>query len=88
MALDHSCGSGRHALDVRGRDMYPTPPVAVEKLLEVETLSDTVWEIADGDGAIVRPLRERGHTVIASDIAHYDDFSLDFGVPTFSTRAR
>jgi hypothetical protein len=68
MALDHSCQVQRHPHADRGLDLYETPPVAVEALLRVEKIPQTVWEPAAGRGAIVRVLRDHRHTVVTSDI--------------------
>jgi hypothetical protein len=61
----------------RGHDMYETPECAVEALLRAEQLPLHIWEPAAGRGAIARVLRDRGHTVITSDINDYG-FPLDF----------
>jgi hypothetical protein len=57
----------------RGLDAYFSPPEATASLLHIEAkyLPKCIWEPAAGDGAIVRPLREAGLTVIASDIVDY-----------------
>jgi hypothetical protein len=75
--LDHSSQVQRHSFAERGLDCYGTPPVAVEALLRIERIPRCIWEPAAGRGAIVRVLRDRGHVVIASDIATYD-FPLHF----------
>jgi hypothetical protein len=62
---------------VRGRDCYETPTVANETLPRFEQIPHCIWEPAAGRGAIVRPLRDAGHAVIASDIADYG-FPLHF----------
>jgi hypothetical protein len=49
-------------------DFYPTPPIAVTKLLAAETFEGGIWEPAAGDGAIVRVLQEAGHEVTYSDL--------------------
>src|ERR1700747_3345882 len=77
MALDHSCQVQRHPHAERGLDLYETPVVAVEALLRVEKIPRAVWEPAAGRGAIARVLRERGHTVVTSDIVARD-FPLNF----------
>jgi hypothetical protein len=88
MALDHAAQAGRHPLSERGFDFYATPPCAVEALLGVERLPRCIWEPCAGDGAIVRVLRDRGHTVIASDVVdrgfrlHFcRDFLGEIGAP-------
>jgi len=57
----------------RGLDAYFSPPEAVWSLLRIEAdhLPRQIWEPAAGDGAIVRPLRQAGYEVIASDVADY-----------------
>lgn len=72
---------------IRGEDdFYPSPPIAVEKLLLVEQFDGLIWEPACGDGAISEVLIEHGHDVRSSD--KYDwgygltgiDFLADNGV--------
>jgi hypothetical protein len=76
--LNHSTSqSGQHTYAERQNDLYETPACATKALLRVETLPRRVWEPAAGRGAIVKVLRNAGHTVIASDIVNYD-FQLDF----------
>jgi hypothetical protein len=58
----------------RGVDCYETPPAAVRALLDVEQITGPIWEPACGPGAIVRVLREAGHSVVATDL-------LDYGCP-------
>jgi len=57
----------------RGDDAYFSPPEAVSALLAIEAahMPASVWEPAAGAGAIVKPLRQSGRTVIASDIRDY-----------------
>lgn len=80
--LDHSCQVQRHSLAERGDDLYETPEVAVHALLRREKLPHHIWEPACGRGAIVRPLREAGHTVWATDLVDYgladSQHSIDF----------
>jgi hypothetical protein len=80
MALDHSCQVKRHPYAERRLDLYETPPPATEALLRVEQLPRRIWEPAAGKSAIVRVLRDHGHTVVASDIFDYGklDFVADF----------
>lgn len=78
--LDHSCQVQRHPLSERGLDCYQTPAVAVEALLKVEDIPECIWEPACGPGAIVNVLRAAGHTVMATDVAHYE------GMQPFSDR--
>lgn len=69
--LDHSCQVQRHPLADRKDDLYETPEVAVHALLKVEKLPHHIWEPACGPGAIVRVLRNAGHTVWATDLVDY-----------------
>jgi hypothetical protein len=57
-----------HSLAERGCELYESPDVAVAALLRLERLPPVIWEPAAGRGAIVRPLRAAGHTVIATDL--------------------
>jgi len=77
MALDLSCQVKQHPHADRGFDLYETPPEATKALLRVEKLPRAVWEPAAGKNAIVRVLRDHGHTVTASDIADRGE-PLDF----------
>jgi hypothetical protein len=61
-------GVAMHPHAERGLDLYETPESAVRALLEVERFNGPIWEPACGPGAIVRVLRNSGHTVVATDI--------------------
>ncbi|MBY0448108.1 MAG: hypothetical protein K2P95_05400 [Hyphomonadaceae bacterium] len=80
---------GRHALSERGDDLYSTPACATESLLRVETLPQTLWEPACGRGAISRVLEASGHTVVSTDLVHYNygeggrDFLLERAAPPY-----
>lgn len=52
----------------RGDDFYETPPVAVERLLQVEKFDGGIWEPACGAGAIVRELERLGQMVVGTDL--------------------
>lgn len=77
MSRRHAVQPGTHSHADRGADLYETPTCATEALLRAEPLPRVIWENAAGRGAIVRPLRDRGHMVIASDLIDYG-FPLDF----------
>lgn len=47
-------GVRKHRIEVRGQDLYETPPEAVEALLRVEDIPEAVWEPACSHGAIAR----------------------------------
>lgn len=49
-------------------DYYATEPIAVEKLIAVETFRPQIWECCSGENHIVNVLRNAGYTVRASDI--------------------
>jgi hypothetical protein len=67
-------GVAMHPYSERGLDLYETPEPAIRALLDVEQLRGAIWEPACGPGAIVRVLRERGHSVVATDL-------IDYGCP-------
>jgi hypothetical protein len=84
-----STASKRDLLANRGNDLYQSPPEAVHALLRAETLPSIIWEPACGPGAIVRVLRDAGHTVHATDLVDYaspdqDEHGWDF---LFESRA-
>jgi hypothetical protein len=54
--------------------MYPTPPPAVEALLQHEPIPAVVWEPCCGTCSIVKVLRANGRHVVATDL-------IDYGVP-------
>jgi len=62
-----------HDFGARGFDAHFTPIEAVTSLIILESgrIPRRIWEIAAGNGAIVSPLRQAGHTVVASDIFDY-----------------
>jgi hypothetical protein len=66
--LDKSTQIGRAPLEEHRDDFYATPPEAIRALLKVEQFAGTIWEPACGDGAIVKPLRDIGFTVYATDL--------------------
>ncbi len=49
-------------------DYYATDPVAIDKLLTVETPHRHIWECACGEGHLSERLTERGMQVYSSDI--------------------
>jgi len=55
-------------------DRCQTPPYALEPLLPYVPNGATIWEPAAGKGNLVRALRSRGHSVIATDL----DIGVDF----------
>ena len=64
-------GNRVHAISERKDDLYETPAVAVQSLLQVEPIPLTVWEPCCGPGSIVRELRATGRAVIATDLVDY-----------------
>ena len=55
-------------------DHYATPEWATQALLNKEVFSQTIWEPACGDGAIVEVLKDNGYGVLATDIQNGEDF--------------
>lgn len=64
----------------REHDFYPTPKVATNGLLSVESFTGTVWEPACGDGAISRVLEDSFYDVHSSDLIDrgYGEAGVDF----------
>ncbi len=58
-------------------DYYATDPIAIDKLLTVETPSHYIWECAAGEGHLAERLREKGFEVFTSDIVERK-YKLDF----------
>jgi len=81
--LAMNTGNRTHSPTQRGDDLYETPLVAVRALLAVESLPQVIWEPAAGPGAIVRPLRATGRTVIATDLV---DYGLEDSTPRVDFR--
>lgn len=62
-------GASNHTEEERQLDdYYATEPKALELLLERENFKNNVWECACGGGHLSEVLREKGYTVISSDI--------------------
>lgn len=49
-------------------DYYATDPVAIDKLLTVETPHRFIWECACGGGHLSKRLTEKGFSVLSTDI--------------------
>ena len=82
----------RRPLGERGDDLYETPAVATEALLdflvaEGDEVDGAVWEPCCGKGAISRVLESRGIDVISSDLVDYGygaagrDFLMEASAP-------
>ena len=67
-----------HSAEDRGDDLYETPPEATLALLRTERLPKVIWEPNAGRGAIVRVLRNCGHTVLSTDLVNYDSPNVDY----------
>lgn len=64
-------GASNHSDEERQiDDYYATEPKAVELLLEQETFSPYVWEIACGEGHISEVLKSHGYKVRSTDIVN------------------
>lgn len=61
-------------------DFYATDPIAIDKLLSVETPSNYIWECAAGKNHLANRLEEKGYYVIKSDIIKRTPFTekIDF----------
>lgn len=61
-------------------DHYPTPLIALTKLLDAVSFTGEGWEPCCGDGAISRPLEERGMPLYSSDLYNwgYGEVGVDF----------
>lgn len=66
--------------DRRDKDFYPTPPectIALLNFLEGKKLLrkfDPIWECACGSNAMVDVMRERGYSVIGTDVTSGHDY--------------
>lgn len=69
----------QHSHADRGHDVYETSVPAVEALIAAEKLPHHIWECACGPGAIVKVLRDHGHTVWATDL-------IDYGCPNSQSK--
>lgn len=62
-------GASNHTNQEREEnDYYATDPIAIDKLLSVEEISDEIFEPAAGEGHLAERLRELGYNVFTSDI--------------------
>jgi len=64
-------GVGMHPHAERGHDLYETPAPATHALLGEESFTGTIWECANGKGAISRVLRAKGYKVVCTDLIDY-----------------
>lgn len=80
--LGTGSGTVTHSLADRGRDLYETPPIAVDKLFQHVTIEKDrpILEPACGRGAISRELEQRGYNVYSSDIEckYENGYTIDF----------
>ena len=62
-------GASNHSDTIREEyDFYATFPEAIDRLLEVETFSDTIWEPACGMGHLSERMIKLGKTVYSTDL--------------------
>lgn len=62
-------GASNHSNSEREQDdYYATDPIAIDKLLSVETPQNRIWECACGGGHLSERLTERGFCVYSSDL--------------------
>ena len=64
--------------DINGTDHYQSPPSALDPILPYLPKHKVIWEIAQGEGNFTRYLRDKGYTIIGTDILEGVDF-LDRG---------
>jgi hypothetical protein len=64
-------GTGRHGMDARGNELYPTPAPLTKALMREFPLRKNIWEPAAGMGHMAAPLAAAGHDVFCSDIINY-----------------
>lgn len=64
-------GTGRHGMDARADELYPTPAPLTKALMREYALPKYVWEPAAGMGHMAAPLAAAGHTVLCSDLIDY-----------------
>ena len=62
-------GASNHTQNEREQDdFYATDPIAIDKLLAVETPNSQIWECAAGAGHLSSRLKENGFNVYSTDI--------------------
>lgn len=59
------------------RDFYPTPWKAFKPMLKYFPLNKSIWEPCQGDGRLVRWLRESGRKADGTDLSEGSDYLLD-----------
>lgn len=70
-------GASNHTDEEREEnDYYATSPIAIDKLLKVETPNHNIWECAAGEGHLSNRLKELGFNVFSSDVIERS-FKLD-----------
>jgi len=60
--------------NIPDRDRYQTPPYALDPLLPYLKKDWLIWECAAGEGYLANAIRERGFSVVTSDIITDQDF--------------
>lgn len=62
-------GASNHTEKEREQnDYYATDPIAIDKLLAVETPSNNIWECACGGGHLLNRLKELGFNAFGTDL--------------------
>lgn len=81
-AIYKTIGASNHTDKEREKDdYYATDPIAIDKLLKIETPYHHIWECAAGGGHLANRLKELNFQVTASDIVERNyklDFTHDF----------
>lgn len=79
-------GSSNHTNEDREEnDYYATSPIAIDKLLKVETPNHNIWECAAGEGHLSKRLTELGFSVYSTDLIKRN-FELDNTVDFLQTK--
>ena len=74
-------GTGtRDLVSQKGLNYFSTPFVAIRTLMRHEKLPHVILEPMAGSGAIVKPLRDAGHKVVASDLVDRECPDCEAGV--------
>lgn len=74
-------GASNHSKTKREEyDYYATDPIALEKLLDMETFSENVWECACGEGHLSKVLEKHGYNVFSTDLINrgFGQGGIDF----------
>ena len=63
-------------------DYYATDPIAAKWLMQIENLSNNIWECACGDGHLAKVFADCGYNVKATDLIQRSYGCGGGGLPT------